>query len=271
MRIIRFLALLVGSVYLLCTPLALAAPAVTVEPNTINVGINFTGAQTTIKGAVPEGAQVIIKASAPGHPTGLSKKGRVGGLWMTVESVTVDGMPGFYQVLTSAQMNSMPPEVLKQAGVDPDFAALTGMARVTARHEEQTVVLDPAAAEEYARGLININKEKGLYSIREGAVKVSGSRFEAVLDIPAAVPRGDIRIEVIAVSPDGMVTSLEPQVLKVTSVGLVKGLGEMARTNPVAYGILAVIIALTTGLVVANLFKYLQKLIFKDEGVSAHH
>lgn len=55
------------------------------------------------------------------------------------------------------------------------------------------------------------------------------------------------------------------------SIGLVKGLGEMARTNPVAYGLVAVVIALTTGLAVANLFKYLQKLIFKDEGVSAHH
>ncbi|HAG06764.1 MAG: transmembrane protein [Clostridia bacterium 62_21] len=270
MRVLRLLALLAGLCWLF-TPLAVAAPAVTVEPNTINVGIDFTGAQTTVKGTVPEGAQVIIKASAPGHPIGLSKKGRVGGLWMTVESVTVDGMPGFYQVLTSAELSAMPPEVVREAGVDPDFAALTAMARVTAKHEEQTVVLEAAAAEDYARGLIDINRQKGLYSIREGAVSVNGDRFEAVLDIPAAVPRGDIKIEVLAVGPDGTVSALEPQVLKVASIGLVKGLGEMARTNPVAYGLLAVAIALTTGLVIANLFKYLQKLIFKDEGVSAHH
>lgn len=192
---------LLAGICLLCAPLAAAAPAVTVEPNAINVGLNFTGAQTTIKGNVPEGAQVIVKASAPGHPVGLSKKGRVGGLWMTVESVTVDGMPGFYQVLTSAGLSALPPEVVREAGVDPDFAALTAMARVTAKHEEQTVTLDAAAAEHYARGLIDINRQKGLYGIREGAVRINGDRFEAVLDISAAVPRGDIQIEVFRRRP----------------------------------------------------------------------
>lgn len=252
-------------------PFALAAPTVTVEPDTINVGINFTGAKARVEGSVPEGAQVIVKAWAEGHPTGLSKKGRVGGLWMTVESVTVEGMPGFYQVLTSTKVNALPSDALHRAGIDADYRTVTAMARVTARHKEQKVVLDPAAASEYARGLIDIYKEKGLYSIREGAVAVNGGQFEAVLNIPAAVPGGDIRIEVFTVTTDGAVTALEPQVLHVGSIGLVKALGDMARVNPVAYGILAVIVALASGLSVANLFKYLQKLIFKDEGVSTHH
>ncbi|MEW5762812.1 MAG: TIGR02186 family protein [Bacillota bacterium] len=271
MKFVKFLAVVASALYLACLPLALAAPAVTVEPGRIDVGMDFSGAQVRLKGTAPEGAQLIIKATAPGHPTGLSKKGRVGGLWMTVESVTVDGMPGFFQVLTSTGMREVPPAALQQAGVDPAYENLLGMAKVTVKHEEQKVVLDPAAGEEYARGLVEINRKKGLYSIREGAVRVDGGRFEALLDIPAAVPRGDIRIEIFTVAPDGTVSALEPHVLQVASVGLVASLGSLARTNPVTYGILAVVIALATGLAIANLFKYLQKLIFKDEGVSAHH
>ncbi|MBO8128300.1 MAG: TIGR02186 family protein [Peptococcaceae bacterium] len=240
-------------------------------PGTVDVGMDFAGTQVKVTGTAPEGSNVIIKATAPGHPQGLARDGKVSGLWMTVETATVKGAPGMYQVWTSGSINDIPAAAQKEMGVDPEFSAIMNTAEVTTKDGEKTVTLTGDRAEVYLKGLIDIYKEKGLYTINEGTVQVNNGSFEAVLDIPASVPRGELSISVYAVDQDGTVLADITKPLMVQDVGLVATLGHMAHENPVAYGITAVVIALATGLTAANLFKIIFAKIFKDEGVSAGH
>jgi uncharacterized protein (TIGR02186 family) len=269
MRRLAWLSLLVLVWALLPVGGAVAA-SFTVTPQTIEVGTGFHGARIKVSGKVPEGSDVYIKVVSPDRPAGLSKQGRKGGLWMAVETVTVRGMPGMYQVLASGAVRDLPPELRAQTGIDPDYAALRANARVTEKQEDKTVELPPERAGEFTAGLVRLYERRGLYAVRDNAVRVQGESFEAEVLIPADIPKGETQITVYAVK-DGSLVGNNVQPLHVESVGLVRMMANMAQTNPVTYGLLAVGVALAAGLSISWAFRQLNRLIFKEEGVSAHH
>lgn len=247
-----------------------AGAEVSLSSEVIEIGTGFAGSQVEINGTVPDGSMVVVKVVAPEKKAALSRKGRVSGLWMTVERATVNGMPGMYKVFTSGPVGDLPESVQTELGLDKEFTALKKAAQVTTKHEEETVTLPREQADVFLDGLIALMAEKNLYTVNEGAIKVNGGSFTGTIDIPPDIPRGETRIEVYAVR-NGAVVATADTVLKAEPVGLVRTLGDMAQHNAVSYGILAVLIALSAGITIAQFFKWLQKVIFKDEGVSAHH
>lgn len=274
MKPMKGICLIVLVLFLVLTaaPLALAAPVTIVtQPNTVEVGVNFSGSQMKISGQVPPGSQVLLKMESPDRPVGLSKKGKKGGLfYMTVATVNVKGMPGMYKVLSSEKISALPSGLQSRLGLDPDFKTISSKAQVIQKHEEQSVALPPAQAQEYLAGLVRLNKNRGLYSLKDYGVQVDGGHYQAVMDIPADVPRGDSKITAYAVR-DGSIIATASAGLPVVNTGLVRTLGNMAQTNAVAYGILCITVALAAGIIIAGLFKLINKYIFRDGGVSAHH
>ncbi|MDI6710226.1 MAG: TIGR02186 family protein [Thermoanaerobacterales bacterium] len=247
-----------------------AAAEVSLSSDVIEIGTGFAGSEVEVKGSVPGGSVVVVKVVAPEKKAALSRKGRVSGLWMTVEQATVSGMPGMYKVFTSGPVGDLPEGVQAELGLDKEFMSLKDAAQVTTKHEEETVAVPREQADVFLDGLIGLMAEKNLYTINEGAIKVNGESFAGTIDIPPDIPRGETRIEVYAVQ-NGAVIATADTTLKAEPVGLVRTLGNMAQHNAVSYGILAVLIALSAGITIAQFFKWLQKVIFKDEGVSAHH
>lgn len=250
----------------------MAAP-LTIEPgaSTVDVGFNFNGTTLKITGQTLEGSDLYLKVVAPDRKIGLSKKGKKAFFWLTVETVTVSGVPGMFQVLSSAPLSRLTPELQKQMGIEPGYESLRLLAKVTEKHEEKTVELKGKEAVEFINGLVRIYERKGLYSSKEGTIKKEGTNYSATLTIPPDVPKGDIRVVGYAVK-DGVIVGITESGIKVQSIGLVKSLGNMAQTNPIVYGILAIAIALSAGIIVAELFKLFNRVVFGEEkGISAHH
>lgn len=243
---------------------------VSLSSDFIEIGTGFAGGEVQVQGTVPEGSTVIVRAVSPEKKASLSRKGRVSGLWMTVEQATVSGMPGMYKVFTSVPVSDLPADVCADLGVDEQFATLKKAAVVTTKDEEATVAMAPDQASVFLNGLIGLMTEKNLYTVGEGAIEVNGGSFSGTIDIPPDVPRGETQIEVYALQ-NGTVVAASNTVLKAEAVGLVRTLGNMAQQNALAYGILAVIIALAAGILIAQFFKWLQKVAFKEEGASAQH
>jgi hypothetical protein len=236
----------------------------------VEIGSGFAGSTVKVTGTVPEGSTVVIRAVAPAKKVALSRKGRVNGLWITVERAQVDGMPGMYKVFLSGKMSEVPADVQANLGVDSGFTALKNRATVTEKHEEETVAVDKQTAGVFVDGFVALMAKKNLYTVKENAVTVNGNSFEAVIDIPADIPRGETTIEVYALH-GSLVAASATAPLQVAPVGLVKTLGNMAQHHAAVYGLIAVVFALTAGILIAQFFKWLQKAVFKDEGVSAHH
>jgi len=253
-------------------PSALADPVtLNVQPDKVEVGVNYAGSRVTVSGRVPPGSQVLIKVESPERTVGLSKKGRVGGLfYMTVATVNVKGMPGMYKVLSSGKIAGLPAGLQERLGVDPEFRSICSRGQVMQKREEKSIILPPAQAQEYLAGLVRLNTKRGLYSMEDYAVQVESGVYRAVLAVPPDVPRGDSKITVYAVK-NGSVLAAASTALPVVNIGLVRSLGNMAQTNAVAYGALCIVVALAAGISIAGLFRLINKLIFKDEGIGAHH
>ncbi|RJQ28699.1 MAG: hypothetical protein C4589_05900 [Peptococcaceae bacterium] len=247
-------------------PLALAT-----EIDNIDVGMNFNGSQIKFSGQAPEGSAIFLKVLSPDKKVGLSKQGRKGPVWLTVETVQVSRMPGMFQVMSSGKIEDLPPALQQEMGIEPGYPALKKTAEVTSKHDEKTVVLPPEEANEFIEGLVRINEKKGLYRYENNAVEVSGSSFKGTINIPPDVPRGESKIYAYAVK-DGKIAGTAVKDFKVTSVGLVQSLNIMAQQNAVAYGIMAVVVALGAGLLVSAAFKEINRIIFKDDSsVGTHH
>ncbi|OAT85844.1 TIGR02186 family protein [Desulfotomaculum copahuensis] len=274
MKPLKAVCLVVMTFFLVLTgaPLAMADPVTVItQPDTVEVGVNFSGSQLKVSGQVPPGCQVLLKMESPDRPVGLSKKGKKGGLfYMTVATVNVKGMPGMYKIMSSDKISALPAGLQSRLGLDPDFKALSSKAQVIQKHEEQSIILPPAQAQEYLDGLVRLNKSRGLYSLADYGVKVDGGQYQAVMDVPADVPRGSTKITAYAVK-DGRIAASAVTELPVVNIGLVRTLGNMAQTNAVAYGVLCIAVALAAGIIIASLFKLINKYVFRDEGVSAHH
>ncbi|RJQ28115.1 MAG: hypothetical protein C4589_07090 [Peptococcaceae bacterium] len=251
---------------------AVAGPLVLdTEINNIDVGMNFNGSQIKFSGQAPEGSAIFLKVLSPDKKVGLSKQGRKGPVWLTVETVQLSRMPGMFQVMSSGKIGDLPPALQQEIGIEPGYPALKKTAEVTSKRDEKTVALPPEEATEFIDGLVRINEKKGLYRYEENAIQVSDSSFKGTINIPPDVPRGESKIYAYAIK-DGEITGTAVKDFKVNSVGLVQSLNIMAQQNAVAYGIMAVVVALGAGLLVSAAFKEINRIIFKDDSsVGAHH
>lgn len=266
-----FAFLLVILLTLGSVPFAFAQPmTLAVDPDSIGVGLNFNGGRVDISGQAPENSQVFLKIVSRERPVGLSKKGKKSGLWMTVETVTVKGMPAMYKVLGSGKVDDLPKELKKQMGIDSDYTFIRAGAQVLAKHDDKIAALPPEETGEYLAGLVRLNSRRGLYEVLDNVVQVEGNRYQAGLNIPADVPRGQTEIFAYAVR-NGQIVATAGSRLSVVNGGLVRTLSGLAQTNAVVYGAFCIFVALLAGIVISGLFGLINKYIFKDEKISAHH
>jgi hypothetical protein len=209
----------------------------------------------TISGDVLAGAEVILKIVSPNREFKLNKSGKgLGFVWLPVGHAEVRNIPGMYVILSSARIQEiLTEEGQRAAGLAPDFLEFYQQAQF-GHKEGPGKEEDPGLNREYLSGLIRILKEAGLYKYREGAVKISGGRFEAKLVYPADAPLGEYRVFCYAVK-DGKAQLLGEQSFRVKSTGLAEWLSYQAQRNAPVYGFLAAFIAVGVGLFVGIIFK----------------
>ena len=94
--------------------------ALVVSPQTVDIGLGFSGADVTIGGTTPEGADVVLVVDGPVDSVKMRKKGKVMGLfWMTVEQAEVEDMPAFHIVRSSEPIEHLLSRGAGQAGRGP--------------------------------------------------------------------------------------------------------------------------------------------------------
>jgi uncharacterized protein (TIGR02186 family) len=108
--------------------------------------------------------------------------------------------------------------------------------------------MGPAETAHFRDALIRNMQRIGRYGVLEGKVSVlSGQLFRADLYLPANLPTGFYKIEVMLVR-DGDVKSIQSTPLLVTKSGIGAEVYDMAYTYPALYGVLAIVIAVVAGL-----------------------
>ena len=206
----------------------------------VDVSYRYEGKKLLVFGSLPEaGGHVLLEVRGPERSRTVQRKGRVAGLWMNVERMTVQGMPGYYALLSDAPLDAlMTADQRQRLGIGRQ--SLFREARLAGKAQRA----DPAA---YFGGLIDHMQDLGLYQMAPGRVEVRRGRlFRAELDMPSRVPVGEYRI-VTRQLKDGEVVHRDEQRLTVAKVGIEKWLYDMAHDHPAWYGLMAIAVALFAG------------------------
>ncbi|MEW6725873.1 MAG: TIGR02186 family protein [Bacillota bacterium] len=182
-----------------------ASPPVTIqtgEPE-VTAGIRFEGAALPFWGQVPEGCQVVVKATGP--PVDYPVRPRNGSGFVLFPD-RVCGLPSLYQVLSSTPWHNIKDEAAGEIGIDDEYAELREKATV---HEANV----PDDDEESTRGAGGYRIKQAVqqmvadhkYGHFEDAIEVDGDTYSGTLYIPAGGPLREVRLHVYAIRDGGIV------------------------------------------------------------------
>ncbi|MDR3641940.1 MAG: TIGR02186 family protein [Humidesulfovibrio sp.] len=227
-----------------------ASPAASLDfgmaPGVITISTFYNGTNVTVSGAVPDGAQVVVRFSGVPEKVAMKQKGKAFGLlWMNMNTLHFSGVPKVFLVESSAP--------LKDLGVAGPSIGLTGLM------DKIGIEPDTADRSMLLPELVKLKKSEGLYREGNSAVTLgdkSGElrQFTAKMAIPSRLSPGSYALEVFAVK-DGVILAQASQPLDAKMTGIPALMADLAFNHAVWYGILASVIAIMAGLGIGLVFQ----------------
>ena len=247
-----------------------------ITPRTVEVGINFGGADMLIEGPTVPGTEVHVKVFAQPETVKLSKKGRVMGIfWMTTERAVVEYRPAFSALFASQSMETLlSKDDQIRIAADRECIGLMSQARVTSDSADRS----PLPAEQsqlYLTGLRDMYIKSGRYvpcvschqmrsgdgSARSaammpmlGTVDQEKGRWNLRFKLPPDAPLGKYTVEAYYIKKGLQSLDLQTASFEVRKTGLVAFLGTMATEHAPLYGVLMIVTAIFVGLGIGFIF-----------------
>ena len=230
-------ALLAALLLLLGTALPASAQPLVADLTSHLIGIttNFTGTSVVLFGAIEGPGDVVAVVRGPAHDVTVRRKSRVGPIWINTRQATFKDVPGFYAVVSSRSIEEAVPgpvRALHQIG-------LTELNLPAARERGDTP--------QFRGALLRTEVEAGLFLKTVGKIDFLGDRlFRATLSFPANVPTGTYSVEIFLLR-NGEVVAAQTTPLVVSKIGVDAQLYDFADRQALAYGVIAVLIAVMAG------------------------
>jgi len=229
----------VAALGLALAPLAARADAVIADLSSHQIGITtgFNGASVVLFGATDGPADVIAVVRGPERELTVWRKGKVAGVWTNAEAETFTNAPSFYAIAASRPLD----EILSRAS-----AALHRVGIENLRFEPRATTT-PERAALFADALVAAQQRAGLFAVTTGRIAFLGERlFRTTLTFPANVPTGSYLVEVFLVR-DKEIVGAQTTPLVVSKVGVDAAVYEFAHRRALAYGAIAVVMAVMAG------------------------
>lgn len=224
--------------------------------NQVSITTTYSGSEIFVFGAVKRSApargappDVIVTISGPSGPVVVREKARSFGVWRNAESTVVEAAPGFYAVASTGPLDRIlsPGEDLRHR-VSLDLQVRD--------HGATTEVQDPEA---FREAVIRLRGKRGLYV--EAPIEVDvieDTLFATHVALPANIVEGDYIARVFLLQ-DRRVMDVHESIVGVRKVGLERWLYALSREQPLAYGFLALAVALAAGWGASEAFRALRR------------
>lgn len=215
--------------------------------NTVSVDSSFSGETLTIFGNIEpdigsdvriedEGYHIIILVQGPAIDRLARRKRSNLGIWLNTEQVLFKAFPSYFWIISSSRIENIASlEVLEEQGLLP---------------QSQPRLVSSSGngnAAELGKQLVRLMRDEGLYGVREnGVVFRSRTLYSASLSLPANVPNGDFLAQTFLMK-DGKVIAKKAQGFSVRKTGFERLVGTTAKTTPLVYGLVCVLLAMFTG------------------------
>ena len=217
-----------------------------VEPARVEIGFFYSGVDLTVSAETEPGVDVAVLVTGPASELVMRTQARRWGLfWAPAGEVTFESVPSLYLLRTTAELERLAPaQVLEAWGIG---------------YEALRPTLGDGAREELFHELIVLKESEGLFSslVDKGEASASpraeGSSLQAALHVPARAPASAYSVQLLAFR-DGQVVGRGEGTFDLARGGLVEFVASLAETHGLAYGVLAVVVAVASGLLVGFLF-----------------
>jgi len=226
------------------------ALVVALTQDVIHITSNFTGAEFVVYGTIEapdafvgaDERDIVIIVRGPASATTVRKRGRVSGIWLNTDSVTFEGVPGFYFLASTRPLDGIAaPAVLKRKGIGLANQDWAGPKR--------------RDLGEFQKALIRSRTADRLFAEEEGAVEMNGaSLFQTRVVMPANVPVGDYRVEAYLFR-NGQEISAYSATLVIDKLGIERTLYNFATRSSLFYAMAAILVAVLMGLGAAFVFR----------------
>lgn len=218
-----------------------------VSQRDVEIRFSFTGAELLLFGAIiypggrapSEPADIVVVLKGPSHAVTMREKQKLGGLiWVNADSIKFRTAPSFYAIASSRPLKQL---------VDERTAAIYELGLDTIQLSPSSVS-DSEEITRFANGLNELNGRKGLYLQSPGAVEITdGVLYRARLPLSARVVTGTYTAETFLIQK-GRVVAAAVREIEVRKSGFERFFGQFAEEHDIAYGLVAIAMALGMGL-----------------------
>lgn len=243
--------------------LALAAPAaaqdesivVGLSQNRVSITADFDGSEILVYGAVkreapaPEGrVDVIVTVEGPPTPVTVRRKDRVAGVWVNDAEVTIDSAPSFYAVATTDKLEtilSATENIRNDITIDRVIHAV-GLAS------------QADASGDFVQALVRVRTNDGRYRLLENRVQLTeATLFRTDVALPANLTEGTYKVRMFLLR-NGAVVATQERFINVRKAGLERLIFTLSREQPLAYGLISLVLAAVAGWAASAAFRFLR-------------
>ncbi|MCB1388982.1 MAG: TIGR02186 family protein [Rhodobacteraceae bacterium] len=234
--------------------------------NRVSLTASFSGSEILIFGAIRRDADevtaeeaaeargdedfdVVIVIEGPRQPVAVWRKDRRAGIWMNVDSVSLDSVPSFYAVATTGPLNQI---------LTPETDAAFRISARQAIRAEQVGDGSPQSLL-FAEALLRIRERSSHYLALDRFVHLDRDiLFRANVRLPANLTEGAYTTRMYLVQGGDVVSQFRTAIF-VRKDGFERWLHELAYDQPLIYGFLALAIALVAGWGASALFRLIRQ------------
>lgn len=223
-----------------------------VSSRTIAVTSGFSGKEIIVFGSIHNGRQdapdagyydVVVVVEGVPSPLVVRRKGNVAGLWMNTLSVNFDRVPSFYALSSTRPLRKIAAlDVFADQGIGFPYI------RITPRHP-----VPDAEFKKYRDAIIRLKKKDKLYlQDQSGVTFIGRSLFRSSVMLPANTPVGLLEARVYLFR-GGKLLSTYTAEFQLEREGVERWLHNLAHKHSLLYGILAIIAAVSAGLMASEI------------------
>ncbi len=236
-------------------------PTLQLARTTLQITTFYNGTTLEASGTLPADADVLLHVIGAKKDVALKVKGKVAGLlWMNKTDVELENAPAVYMVYTPEKVG----KDLLLSQLEGDAKALVkdvAMLGIGYKALVKDIAIKPETADkkfifgEYVK-LMEKARVYGVYngSVEYGPIKDGKKSFAVTLIIPPKMNAGKYLVEAITIK-DGKAVGQASEEITIELSGLPKIIASLSYKHSLLFGIMAVVIAVATGLLIGVLFK----------------
>jgi len=214
----------------------------------IAITTGFIGTDVLLFGAIEGDGDVVVVLRGPTGRELVRRKSRVAGIFVNDKDMAFVNVPTFYSVSSNRPLG----EIL---GTNVRLRHEIGFDTLRFSPERTADAADLPLADTFRQALIRNKQRADLYVEDPGKVVFLGARlFRTRVYFPSNLPTGSYTADVYLVR-GGAVISAQSTPLVVSKVGFGAEVYDFAYNWPMAYGALAVLLALLAGWLAALVFR----------------